>query len=101
MDWNQLWENFRSGIGTGLLVAVGLVVLFFLYYGFIASTGKGRIERAKIRAREMIESGEIPDERTFNYVYYMLQRVPHDAEAIELLKWLQQLKSKGNTANPT
>jgi hypothetical protein len=100
MDWSQLWENFRSGIGTGLIVIVVIIVLFLLYYGFIASTGKARIGRAKVRARQMIESGEIPDERTFNYVYYMLQRVPHDTEAIDLLKGLQQLKSKNNTARP-
>jgi hypothetical protein len=90
MDWIQLWETFRLGI----LIAVGVAVLFFLYYGFVASTGKARIGRAKIRARQMIEAGEVPDERTFNYVYYMLRRVPHDTEAIVLLKELQQLNAK-------
>ena len=97
MDWSQLWENFRSGIVTGLIVIVGLAILFFIYFGFIASTGKARIRRAKVRARQIIESGEIPDERTFNYVYYMLNRVPRDLEAVDLLKGLQQLKSQGNT----
>ena len=97
MDWFQIWVSFRSVI----LAAVGIVVLFLLYYGFIASTGKARIGRAKIRAKQMIESGEIPDERTFNYVYVMLQRVPHDTEAIDLLKQLQQLNNKRNTAKPS
>lgn len=97
MDWIQIWETLRLGI----LIVVGVVVLFFIYYGFIASTGKARIGRVKIRARQIIESGEIPDERTFNYVYVMLQRVPHDTEAIDLLKGLQQLKNKGNTAKPS
>jgi len=96
MDWIQLWETFRLGI----LIIVVLAVLFFVYYGFIASTGKARVGRAKVRARQIIESGEIPDERTFNYIYYMLQRLPHDTEVIDLLKELQQLKSKSNTAKP-
>jgi hypothetical protein len=84
-----------------ILIAVGVVVLFFIYYGFIASTGKARIGRAKVMAKKIIESGEVPDERTFNYVYYMLQRVPHDTEAIDILKALQQLKNKSNTAKPS
>lgn len=90
MDFVQLWENFRLGV----LIVVVLAVIFFIYYGFIASTGKARVERAKTRARQIIESGEITEERTFNYVYYMLQRVPRDGEAKGLLVELDKLKIK-------
>lgn len=100
MDWGNVWNYFRSGIGMGFLVAVGLLITFILYYGFIASTGEARVARAKIRARQMIDAGEIPDERAFNYVYYMLLRVPYDIEAIELLRGLEKLKSNGKAEKP-
>jgi len=93
IDWGQVWNTFRSGIGIGFLVAVGLTVFFVIYYGFIGSSGKARIARAKIHARQMIEAGKTPYERTFDYVYYMLSRVPNDLEARGLLAQLDRLKS--------
>ncbi len=97
MDWGQVWDTFRSGIFYGFLVGIGIVILFFLYYGFVGSTGKARIERAKIRARQIVEAGELPDERTFNYVYYMLSRVPNDPEARGLRAELDKIRDKRKT----
>ena len=95
IDWGQIWNTFRSGIAIGFLVAVGLIVLFVVYYGFIASTGKARLARAKTRAHQIVEAGEVPDERTFNYVYYILSRVPNDPDARGLLAQLDKLKADG------
>ena len=97
IDWGQVWDTLRSGIGIGFIVAIILIVLFILYYGFIGSTGKARVERAKIRAHQIIETGEMPDERTFNYVYYMLSRVPNDPEARGLLAELDKVKTDVKT----
>ena len=98
IDWGNVWNYFRSGIGIGAIVAIGLIVLFIIYYLAIGSRKSEQIKVAKWRARKLIETGEIPDDRTYNYIYYMLSQVPYDIEAIELLKGLDKLKSSGKIA---
>jgi hypothetical protein len=93
IDWGQVWNTFRSGIGIGFLVAVGLIVVFIIYYIMAGSRKPQQIKVVKWRARKLIETGEIPDERTYNYIVYMLTQASSDIEAIELLKGLDKLKS--------
>jgi hypothetical protein len=98
MDWGNVWNYFRSGIGIGAIVAIGLIVLFIIYYLAIGSRKSEQTKVAKWRARKLIETGEIPDDKTYNYTYYMLSRAPYDIEAIELLKELNNLKNSGKIA---
>jgi hypothetical protein len=101
IDWGQVWNYFRSGIGIGALVAIGLIVLFIIYYLAIGSRKSEQIKVAKWRARKLIETGEIPDDKTYNYIYDMLSQVPYDIEAIELLKELDKFKNNEKTEKST
>jgi hypothetical protein len=98
VDWGRFWDNFRSGIGTGFLVMAGLIVVFVIYYLTIGSRKSRRIQVAKWRARKLLETGEMPDDRTSEYIYLMLRQVPDDPEAVALLQGLKGLKTKGETA---
>jgi len=101
IDWGNVWNYFRSGIGIGALVAIGLIVLFIIYYLAIGSRKSEQIKVAKWRARKLIETGEIPDDKTYNYIRYLFTQIPEDKEAAELLKGLDKLRNNGKTEKST
>ena len=94
IDWGQVGDAFRSGIPVGLLVAIGLIAIFIVYYLTIASKKPQQIKVAKWRARKVVETGEIPDDRTYNYIVFMLNQAHGDTEAEALIKGISDLKSR-------
>lgn len=100
MDWGAIWNAFRSGIGIGFIVTVILIVLFIIYYIIVGSRKPEQIKVAKRRARQLIEAGEIPDMRTYEYIHYLFSRVSDDPEANELMAELDKLKESGKIRKP-
>jgi hypothetical protein len=95
MDWGAIWNAFRSGIVFGIIVIVGLAVVLVIYYLTVGSKKPEQIKVAKRRAKQLIEVGEIPDERTYEYIRYLFSQAQNDPETIVLMAGIDKLKSEG------